>query len=160
MLQIAKYGGQPLKDGILFTTASPCELCSKKAYQLGIKKIYYIDPYPGISRSHVLRQGIKSALIEETNTDPELFMFYGAIGRGFVKLYEPFLSQKDEIGILTDFVLETPFEKEVRQLKEILKKKSNNLNKLVDFFKDENTVVERILSFVEIENEKPLPQKK
>jgi deoxycytidylate deaminase len=39
MLQISKYGGQPLINGTLYTTASPCELCAKKAYQLGIKKI-------------------------------------------------------------------------------------------------------------------------
>lgn len=43
-LQISKYGGVGIKGGCLFTTASPCELCSKKAYQLGITKIYYIDP--------------------------------------------------------------------------------------------------------------------
>lgn len=39
-LQIAKYGGAKIEGGKLFTTASPCELCSKKAYQLGIKEIY------------------------------------------------------------------------------------------------------------------------
>lgn len=37
-LQISKYGGIGLEGGNLFTTASPCELCAKKAYQLGIKK--------------------------------------------------------------------------------------------------------------------------
>lgn len=36
MMQIVKYGGQSLLGGNLFTTASPCELCSKKAFQLGI----------------------------------------------------------------------------------------------------------------------------
>ncbi|MDE5830508.1 MAG: hypothetical protein K2H53_02235, partial [Clostridia bacterium] len=30
-LQISKYGGQGIRGGKLFTTASPCELCSKKA---------------------------------------------------------------------------------------------------------------------------------
>jgi deoxycytidylate deaminase len=30
ILQISKHGGQHLKNGILFTTASPCELCSKE----------------------------------------------------------------------------------------------------------------------------------
>lgn len=29
-LQITKYGGRGIKDGSLFTTASPCELCAKK----------------------------------------------------------------------------------------------------------------------------------
>ena len=29
LLQIAKYGGAKIQGGKLFTTASPCELCSK-----------------------------------------------------------------------------------------------------------------------------------
>lgn len=93
MMQIAKYGGQSLKNGNLFTTASPCELCSKKAYQLGISNIFYIDPYPGIAKTQILNGGNNS------HSDPNLFMFQGAIGRGFNKLYEPFMSLKDETKI-------------------------------------------------------------
>ena len=48
-LQLAKYGTQGIQNGVLFTTASCCELCAKKAYQLGIKKIYYIDMLNTIS---------------------------------------------------------------------------------------------------------------
>jgi deoxycytidylate deaminase len=95
MMQIIKYGGQSLQGGNLFTTASPCELCSKKAFQLGIKNIFYIDPYPGISTKHILKSGIK----DEDN--PKLFMFQGAVGRAFHKLYEPFMAYKDELNILT-----------------------------------------------------------
>jgi len=60
-LQIVKYGGEGILGGVLFTTASPCELCSKKAYQLGISEIYYIDPYPGISQKHILNFGTKKS---------------------------------------------------------------------------------------------------
>lgn len=95
MMQIAKNGGLGLSEGYLFTTASPCELCSKKAFQLGIKKIFYIDPYPGIAMSHTLKNGVSA------NSNPEMEMFRGAIGRVFHKLYEPFMSEKDEIYILT-----------------------------------------------------------
>jgi dCMP deaminase len=91
MMQISKYGGQPLKNGILFTTASPCELCAKKARQLEIKQIYYIDPYPGISNWHILRDG--------QNT-PELILFSGAVGRAYHKLYDPIMSYKDELAFL------------------------------------------------------------
>src|SRR5690606_23163391 len=73
-LQVSKYGISSIEGGFLFTTASPCELCAKKAYQLGIKKIYYIDPYPGIAINHVLRGGLKN---------PELILFSGAIGGAF-----------------------------------------------------------------------------
>ena len=74
------------------TTASPCELCAKKAYQLGIKHIHYIDPYPGIAMSHILMGG--------TN-NPELFLFSGAIGRAFHSLYSPIVAYKDELNALT-----------------------------------------------------------
>lgn len=90
MLQISKFGGQGLKNGYLFTTASPCELCSKKAYQLGIKKIIYIDKYPGISKEHIIGVGFDA---------PVLVQFNGVIGRSFNKLYEPFIAYKDELSL-------------------------------------------------------------
>ncbi len=93
MLQITKYGGQGVKGGYLYTTSSPCELCSKKAFQLGIKTIYFIDPYPGIATTHIL----KSSYAEGRN--PTLLMFRGAVGRGFHRLYESFLPYKDELNI-------------------------------------------------------------
>ncbi|MEJ2046420.1 MAG: hypothetical protein P8X89_24470, partial [Reinekea sp.] len=53
MLQI---GHSSLPDNSnLFTTASTCELCAKKASELGIKNIYYVDPYPGLASSHNLK---------------------------------------------------------------------------------------------------------
>ena len=87
-LQIVKYGGQAIEGGKLFTTASPCELCAKKAYQLGIKEIVYIDPYPGIARDHILSVGSKP---------PTLIQFRGAVGKGYHQLYEPTLPYKDEL---------------------------------------------------------------
>lgn len=92
-LQTAKYGGTGVKDGKLFVTASPCELCSKKSYQLGIKDIYYIDPYPGISASHILKFGKRE--------NPELKLFYGAVGYAYLTMYTPKLAYKDELSILT-----------------------------------------------------------
>lgn len=93
-LQISKYGGTHVKNGNLFTTASPCELCAKKAYQLGIKHIYYINPYPGISQQHILSFG------KENN--PKMHLFYGAIGQTYLEFYEPRIAVKDELSLLTD----------------------------------------------------------
>jgi len=92
-LQIVKYGGSGIQGGFLFTTASPCELCSKKAYQLGITKIFYIDPYPGISKQHILNCG---------NKQPQLILFHGAIGRAYNQLFEPILPYKDELSLFMD----------------------------------------------------------
>lgn len=91
-LQLAKYGSMGIKGGKLFTTASPCELCAKKAYQLGIKEIYYIDSYPGISQKHILESG---------ENQPKMILFKGAIGRAYINLYNPLLPQKDEIEMLS-----------------------------------------------------------
>lgn len=93
-LQISKYGGAKIQGGKLFTTASPCELCSKKAYQLGIEEIYYIDPYPGISKSHILTFGKIG--------NPKMIFFQGAIGNAYISLYAPRMPYKDEITLITD----------------------------------------------------------
>lgn len=87
-LQISKYGGQAIKGGNLYTTSSPCELCAKKAYQLGIRSIYYIEPYSGISNDHVLASGSEV---------PKLVLFSGAIGRAYDDLYNPIMPYKDEL---------------------------------------------------------------
>lgn len=92
-LQVSKDGGAGVEGGYLFTTASPCELCAKKAYQLGMKKIFYIDPYPGISMDHILGAG-------HLEQQPEMVLFKGAIGRAFHNLYTPIASYKDELNAL------------------------------------------------------------
>lgn len=117
-LQLSKYGGQGIANGILFTSASPCELCSKKAYQLGIRTIIYIDPYPGIARQQVLKGGSKN---------PDLILFSGVIGRAYFQLYQPLLAYKDEIKQSTglEFISDSrvdQLEKENRKLKEELGK--------------------------------------
>ncbi len=92
-LQISKDGGSGVNNGYLFTTASPCELCAKKAYQLGMAKIFYIDPYPGISTEHILNAGL-------SKTQPELVLFNGVVGRAFHNLYTPISAYKDELNAL------------------------------------------------------------
>ena len=90
MMQMVRNGGEKLKDGIIYVTASPCELCSKKLYQIGVRRIVYIDPYPGISRMQIVNCGYKR---------PELKLFEGVYGESYFKLYRPFMSYKDEFGI-------------------------------------------------------------
>lgn len=92
-LQLSKYGGIGIMGGYLFSTASPCELCAKKAYQLGIKLVYYIDPYPGISKEQIFECGYRK---------PKMVLFEGAIGRGFVQLYTQIMPFKDELEMLVE----------------------------------------------------------
>lgn len=118
MLQVSKYGGQPLKNGTLYTTASPCELCAKKAYQLGLK-IVYIDPYPGISMEHILANGYGYDEKKKANKPK---MFTGIVGRAYNKLYEPLLSYKDELAILApqQKVVKQKSEKEIKEFLEAI----------------------------------------
>ncbi|WP_156039075.1 deoxycytidylate deaminase [Chromobacterium haemolyticum] len=88
-LQLATRGGGAA-GGCLFTTASPCELCSKKSYQIGVKRIYYIDPYPGIATSNILESGTRR---------PDLILFTGAVGRAYQQLYDPVMPYKDEMEL-------------------------------------------------------------
>lgn len=87
-MQLAKYGSEGIKGGTLYSTASPCELCSKKAYQLGMERVVYIDPYPGIARRQILMSG---------TIPPKIVLFRGAIGRAYHKLYEQIIPFKDEL---------------------------------------------------------------
>jgi deoxycytidylate deaminase len=125
MMQITKNGGNGLKGGNLFTTASPCELCSKKAYQLGIKKIFFIDPYPGIATKHILKNGV------DEKHNPKLLMFQGAVGRTFHKLYEPFMAYKDELKILTNISPKERFnQRDIEKMSEKFKKEPELFEKV------------------------------
>ncbi len=81
---------QRVKGGYLFTTSSPCEMCAKNAKEHQISKIYYIEPYPGISQSHICSSGDNRA---------QLILFEGAIGRAYTQLYTPILPYKDELSV-------------------------------------------------------------
>lgn len=81
------------KGGTLYTTASPCVLCAKKAYHLGIARVVYIDPYPDISFEHIFRFG-ERVLIHD--------LFSGAVGSAYHRLYLPIVSYKDELGSYVD----------------------------------------------------------
>lgn len=120
-LQITKYGGQGIENGYLFTTSSPCELCAKKAYQLGIRKVYYLDPYPGISGSHVLAAG---------TARPKIVPFVGAVGRGYQQLFEPIMPHKEAMRSLLN--LELP------NIKSDLRKRIKDLEHQCDTLSREN----------------------
>lgn len=94
-LQIVKQGGQGISGGKLYTTASPCELCAKKAFQLGIRHIYFIDPYPGISLKHILQSGAE-------NSRPKVELYQGAVGSAYHRMYDPILPYKDELQALME----------------------------------------------------------
>lgn len=95
-LQLAKTGGESVVGGTLYTTDSPCQLCAKKAMQLKIKRIVYIDAYPDISITHTLKSGKRDEY-------PEFKMFEGVTGSAYFKLFRPIIGIKEELkGMLID----------------------------------------------------------
>ncbi|WP_417876382.1 hypothetical protein [Winogradskyella sediminis] len=137
MLQITKYGGQGLKNGNLFTTASPCELCSKKAFQLGIKRIFYIDPYPGIATTHILTNA------KDKTVKPKLLMFQGAVGKAYHKLYEPFMAYKDELNILANI---KPKENKALKIESLTKDKTER--ELIDKILHDGAFKEKVSKMI------------
>ncbi|MBQ6274971.1 MAG: hypothetical protein IJK63_12205 [Oscillospiraceae bacterium] len=79
--------------GCLFTTSSPCEMCSKNAKNHRIKKIYYIEPYPGISEDQYSNSG-------DISNRAEHILFTGAIGRAYTQMYTPIMPHKDILEYL------------------------------------------------------------
>lgn len=90
---LAACDNQRAKGGYLFTTSSPCELCAKRAKEVGISRIYYIEQYPGISQSHVTQIG-------PLTTQAKYEFFVGAVGLAYIKLYTPLIPYKDELAAL------------------------------------------------------------
>lgn len=88
--------GNTCEGGYLFTTSSPCEMCSKNAKNHKISKIYYIELYPGISESQYSCSG-------DPNNIAEHILFTGAIGRAYTQLYTPILPHKDILELLGIF---------------------------------------------------------
>lgn len=85
--------GDRCAGGYLFTTSSPCEMCSKNAKNHRIKKIYYIEVYPGISEAQYSDSGDAENIAEH-------ILFTGAIGRAYVQMYTPIMPQKDILDLL------------------------------------------------------------
>lgn len=85
--------GDNSKGGYLFTTSSPCEMCSKNAKNHQIKNIYYIELYPGISEDQYSMSGNRENIAKHV-------LFTGAIGRAYTQMYTPIMPQKDIINFL------------------------------------------------------------
>lgn len=87
ILQSAKIGGMPIENGTIYTTTYPCELCAKKLYQIGIRTIYYTEPYPeSISEQVFLEDGTK--IIER-------IPFEGVKSNSYFRLFKPVYDKKE-----------------------------------------------------------------
>ncbi|MFW6253921.1 MAG: deoxycytidylate deaminase [Chitinivibrionales bacterium] len=83
---LANSSTEHLEGGTIYTTDSPCTLCSKKAYQLGIERIVYIEEYPGIAMQQTLNIGEKAIRQEQ---------FQGITGSAYFRLFSSLMNEKD-----------------------------------------------------------------
>lgn len=85
-LQTAKVGGVSLIGSTLYTTASTCTLCAKKAYHLEIDRIVYIDEYDNRALEQTIQTGRYRISYEQ---------FEGITGGAYHSLYSPLIPEKD-----------------------------------------------------------------
>ena len=55
IIEAAKTG-LPLREGVIFTTTFPCNLCANKIVNVGLKKVVYVEPYPQKRAIETLKQ--------------------------------------------------------------------------------------------------------
>lgn len=87
ILQNAILGGIGVRNGVMYTTTFPCELCAKKIYQSGIKKVVYTEPYPeSLSQEVFFKDGLRRI---------ELMQFEGVKSHSYYLLYKSTVNKKE-----------------------------------------------------------------
>jgi len=87
ILQTSVVGGMGLRGSIIYSTTFPCELCAKKIYQAGIKKIIYTEPYPrSISKDVFFQDGTRKIDFEQ---------FEGVKSQSYFRLYKSTIDKKE-----------------------------------------------------------------
>lgn len=91
ILQTAIIGGIGIRNGIIYTTTFPCELCAKKIYQSGIKKVVYTEPYPeSLSHDVFFQDGLRTI---------ELVQFEGVKSHSYYRLFKSTINKKEMIEL-------------------------------------------------------------
>jgi deoxycytidylate deaminase len=88
--QASRNTNTELIGATLYTTDKTCNLCAKKAYQLGISRIVYIDNYSDISIPQTLEVGLRRIEVDR---------FMGITGPAYFKLYVSLMPEKELIKI-------------------------------------------------------------
>ena len=92
LFQSIKNRSGNLIGSTLYTTDQPCTLCSKKAYQLGINRIVYIQDYPGRALDQTIRIGNRRNI--------NIARFQGITGSSYFKLFSNLMPKKDILQLL------------------------------------------------------------
>jgi len=103
----ASRRGLSVKDSILFSTTFPCHMCAKHIVSTGIKKVYYLEPYPKSLASRLHTDSIKingqDRGIYNDYPFVEFIHFYGVTPRRYREFFER-KKRKNESGVLEEYM--------------------------------------------------------
>ena len=75
-----------LPGSTLYTTDRTCTLCAKKAYQVGVKRIVYVEDYTDDAIKQTINSGSEEIRVER---------FEGVTGAAYFKLFASLIPEKD-----------------------------------------------------------------
>lgn len=79
ILKLTKFGGGvSLNDASIYVTTFPCKLCANKIRAVGIKKVFYVEPYPDPDSKLIFGEDITFE------------SFYGVKSNAYFRLFENF----------------------------------------------------------------------
>lgn len=78
--------GDRMRGGNLFCTTFPCHNCARHIIMSGIKKVYYIEPYPKSLCLDLHKDAITEN--EEESDKVQLLMYEGVAPKSFIKFYQ------------------------------------------------------------------------
>ncbi|CTQ46534.1 anti-phage dCTP deaminase [Roseibium aggregatum] len=99
--------GKPIKDSFLFCTTFPCHMCAKHIVSSGIKKVFFLEPYP---KSYAKELHNDSITFSEEEADKKVLFqpFIGISPRRYRDIFEK-NKRKDEIGKAKEWKEGSPF---------------------------------------------------
>lgn len=82
----SQQSGDRMRGGYLFCTTFPCHNCARHIIMAGIKKVYYIEPYPKSLCLELHRDAITENEGEVNKV--QLLMYEGVAPKSFIKFYQ------------------------------------------------------------------------
>lgn len=99
--------GKSIKDSYLFCTTFPCHMCAKHIVSSGVKKVFFLEPYP---KSYAKELHNDSITFSETEADTKVLFqpFIGISPRRYRDIFEK-KKRKNKLGKAQTWKEEEPY---------------------------------------------------
>lgn len=104
-LMEAARRGLAVQDGILICTTFPCHMCARHIISSGIRKVFFIEPYPKSMTSEIYNDVIEIDPDDDNGDDAHKVHFksyYGTAPRMFGRVFA-MAKRKDHLGYAIEF---------------------------------------------------------